>query len=78
MLQVTLMTILHKRTENFQIRFLENLNVHPELYLNGSLITRWNQIETNAIFSPSSLDMKTKLFVSSVDTDFLASQLIES
>ena len=35
-LQVTLMTILHKRTEKFQIRFLKNFNVHPELYLNGS------------------------------------------
>ena len=27
-------------TENVQIRFWKNLNVHPETYLNGSFITQ--------------------------------------
>ena len=39
-LQVTLMKIHHKHTENLQVRFWENLKMYPEIYLNGSLITQ--------------------------------------
>ena len=39
-LQVMLMTVLHTQTENFQTRFCKNLNVDPEIHLNGSLITQ--------------------------------------
>ena len=48
--QFTLMTIQHKHTENFQIRFRKNLNVHSEIYLNGFLIMQWRQIQTNVVF----------------------------
>ena len=34
------MTILNIHTENSQILFWKNLNVHPEIYLNGFLITQ--------------------------------------
>ena len=51
MLQVMLMTILHAHTENFQIRSWKNLDVHREIYLNGSLITQKRQIQNNAILS---------------------------
>ena len=43
-LQVMLMATLHTRnfpyTRKFSNKVLEKLNVHPEKYLNGSLITQ--------------------------------------
>ena len=32
--------------ENYSNRICKNWNVHPKIYLNGSLITQWRQIQT--------------------------------
>ena len=44
------MTILHKHGEKCQISFWNNLNVHPEIYLNDSLMRQWREIQANVIF----------------------------